>query len=469
MNRLLNQAGSTYTNPRRTAASNKQIKNGVIRMQTISNRYVIEDCIIELNGGLLHTGQDLSLNRIVFIYKIPNQGKSFREKYPVNLGNSVEKSTHSQFTQVLDGVFDEDYIYVILKYQEGRSMAHVIRQNDFVFADAAAIVADLSETLQVVAEERAIDFSLAPNNLWLGEDQKISIINSWEKVGSGHPAARDLSELLFAVLTRRETIPAEPELFAAELHRVLQELPAEQQEQIITGMANSRKKRLSLALFSQCVNDLLHDAHPAQHQPAMIVRQAVEQPPARVQQAEQSPARPMVGRQWERTAGRNFVPAPRPAKKLIKSAFAAVSLGLLSLAVFLGVFATLITLRGHKTDVESSTVAMKSDSQTEARANSQSNSVQVNPKTEVKQITSQEATAAVLPQADTNGIAVPSLTGLTKEAAEKQAVSSGLHYTFYFEPSNDSSGTVFKQEPAPNAPAEKGSHVTFWVSKGNKF
>jgi beta-lactam-binding protein with PASTA domain len=57
------------------------------------------------------------------------------------------------------------------------------------------------------------------------------------------------------------------------------------------------------------------------------------------------------------------------------------------------------------------------------------------------------------------------LVGLTQAEAEKQALSSGLHYKYFIEPNGQAQGAVFKQEPQPGSNMSKGDNVTFWIGK----
>lgn len=61
---------------------------------------------------------------------------------------------------------------------------------------------------------------------------------------------------------------------------------------------------------------------------------------------------------------------------------------------------------------------------------------------------------------------IPNLIGMTQEAAEQAVKAAGMRYSYFIEPNPAESGTVFRQEPAPNQPANKGDRVTFYISKG---
>jgi hypothetical protein len=64
-----------------------------------------------------------------------------------------------------------------------------------------------------------------------------------------------------------------------------------------------------------------------------------------------------------------------------------------------------------------------------------------------------------------NELTTPTLVGLTQAEAEKQALSSGLHYKYFIEPNGQAQGAVFKQDPQAGSNISKGDNVTFWIGK----
>jgi hypothetical protein len=60
---------------------------------------------------------------------------------------------------------------------------------------------------------------------------------------------------------------------------------------------------------------------------------------------------------------------------------------------------------------------------------------------------------------------VPSLIGLPLAEAEQTLLQLGYRYGYVIEPGNTPAGTVFQQSPLPGTKAEKGSRVTFQVSR----
>ena len=63
-------------------------------------------------------------------------------------------------------------------------------------------------------------------------------------------------------------------------------------------------------------------------------------------------------------------------------------------------------------------------------------------------------------------IEVPQFIGLTQQEAEQQALSAGLRYEYFIEMNELQAGTVFRQDMEAGASVNKGTKITFWVSKG---
>ncbi|PZE22119.1 PASTA domain-containing protein [Paenibacillus xerothermodurans] len=492
-------------------------------MKSISNRYVLAESIARLNGGVLHKAQDLSLERTVLIYMLPYRGELTRKNYLVGLGNAVEKSAQAKFMQVLDAVFDDTHIYVILKHQGGQSLKHVIERNSFDFKDASSIIADFGETLSEANEERPIDFSLSAENLWLGDDRRVCVINWWDKVGGNRRLAKPLSILLYQLLTHNEKAPSDIQVFESQLQRVARDLDPAQRATAVNVLSNAYKERLPVVSFIQCLKDLRSglpleadmDAVPAAQGTAAAAPMASRPAePGTDRRAGTSTRRaaelamrratpPVTSKAAEPTASQTYETSdddgaePTPAKKIVGRVFATASLGLLSLAVFVAVFAMLVNFSGNDDDPQSSAIASNSKPAPDAdqKPTQPSQSAQPAepaqpddgteqaepdrpmdpaqpPETDAENSPPQEAPLenqedSAAPDTE-NGVSVPTLTGLSKEAAEQQALSSGLKYTFYLEENPEAQGTVFRQDPLPNSPAAKGDHVTFWVSKGTK-
>ncbi|TDG00231.1 PASTA domain-containing protein [Paenibacillus piri] len=446
-------------------------------MKPVSNRYTREEFIIPLDQGQLYKGKDLSLNRIVFIYAVPYQSQSLAEAYLQAIGGSAQVTNNPQYMHVFDVEMDHDYIYVIMKYIEGQSLQQLIRTHTFTFREAAAFVAGIGHTLAEIAVERPLNFSIQPSNLWMTDQGQLTIVNTWDTHSGNRRLVQELSGLFFRLLTRREQVPSDIESLRHGLQSspILNELLEPQRRAAVETILHAHDERMSALAFIQSIKELPEAVPTDDH---VNGHDHVSAPDENAQSAN-SMTRPEEKYVFEleaelRYRSRNATPGEEEADRtrampslLSRTLFGAtmwkrlsigLSLALLGGAVFVGVFAFLIDNTGRK-----ETAYMPGGA---ASGRQQPSETEQQPKPEDNQ-------PAKETEATNNGgdssviIPVPALTGLTKEAAEKQALASGLRYTYYLETNQLAAGTVFKQEPMPNEQAAKGSRVTFWISKGN--
>jgi serine/threonine-protein kinase len=241
---------------------------------------------------------------------------------------------------------------------------------------------------------------------------------------------------------------------------LFKELTLSQRKAAITAVTHAFEERLSAPSFIHSLNDLLHTSS-SEGDASETYTYDVDEVVSRSREAlgvrhdegdNEAENRPSV----QSSALMDKIKQVLFRKRVWKRISLTLSLALLSVVVFIGVFALLIETTGHKesaSKVASSTTLNKQQQPAPDTPNTN--------KPEIKEV---KEPAAVNKE---ENVKVPSLTGLTKEAAEQQALALGLRYSFYIETNQLAAGTVFKQEPQPNEEAAKGSRVTFWISKGS--
>ncbi|MDF2962474.1 MAG: hypothetical protein K0S39_4209 [Paenibacillus sp.] len=421
-------------------------------MKPISNRYMQEEFIISLDKGLLYRGKDLSLQRVVFIYAVPHQGKPFAETYIQKIGSSAQGTNHAPYMHIFDVETDNDYIYIIMKYIEGSTLQNVMLNRTFTFEEAVAFVTGMSQTLMEIAEERPLNFSINPDNIWVSDDLQIAMINTWDKYEHNQRLSKEMSGAFYRLLTRSELIPADTESLRSGMQNssLLHNLPVEQKEAAIRAVIHAQEERLSAISFVQSLKDLLNepDESASRTQPVYSATVPVPTPTPTP-----TPKSKFLGSSLTGFKQALF------SKVMWKRISITLSLALFSGAIFIGVFAFLIetTTGPKKTASTASGTGQKQQASPPAQAK---------PKTE--EVRHVKEPAVETASADSgNQVTIPVLTGLTKEAAEQQALAAGLRYAYFLETNQQSAGTVFKQEPSPNQQAVKGSRVTFWISKGS--
>jgi serine/threonine-protein kinase len=414
-------------------------------MMMKSNRYELKEFIAPHNHGRLFIGEDLSLKRNVFIYEVPILDETSVEEYIRKIGKSAHELTNLHFMHILDIEVVNDLIYVIINNKAGCILNQFILNDSISFQEALAMIIQFARSMLDAAEERSLNFSLAPNNIWITGDRTINVINTWDnpEPEQNLRMSKKLSLLFVQLVTRRIDVPIEAESFELRLRRSLGDIPfANQKEAAVTIITNAWNERLSLAAFVHSLDSLM-DGLKAQNISVDSTKSDALDPELPAQ--DEYSFQPEHGDETE---------SPRQRWRLIqlsKKLLLGLSLSLLGVAVFAGVFALLYGTIDLKGEPSSPTPAVSAK-------NEQQPSPSQTPKPDEKLKTPQPASSET--------VVVPALTGLTKEAAEQQALAAGLRYTYYLEVHQQAAGTVFKQEPIQGGTVARGSRVTFWISKG---
>lgn len=421
----------------------------VNELKPISNRYEPKRLLGPLHGGKLYRGKDSSLQRSVFIYAVQLQGEEAAAAYIGKLGSAAQQgATDSPFLHVLDIEVGQGCIHVIISYKPGLSFEQFVHAHAPSFRDTVEMIANLGESLLEAAEERQLNFSLEPGNIWIADDGTINLINTWDRPASPTRLSKGLSQLFVQLATRSKRIPSSAESFQADLLRTL-DLPARQKEEVIAAVTDAWKERITLASFVQAAKSWLPLPAPAGYggEPPAASSAKFDAYPnfeARsVHTKKALRAQPPLRSRWFRAG---------------KKIWIGLSLSAVGLAVSAGAFVLLVEiLHGGDKTKPADPVVVEHRPQPEAPPNT----------AEAKAKETPVSVAPVVADPDKPPVIdTPTLTGLSKEAAEKAALDSGLRYTYYLEPASQPAGTVFKQEPGPGERVEKGSRVLFWISKG---
>lgn len=414
-------------------------------MKPISNRYELKQLLSPLLDGQLYEGKDLSLARSVFIYTVDLQGEATAKQYIGKLGSAAQQgATDSPFLHVLDIEAGSGNIHVIISYKPGCSFRQFVRNNPPSFKEAVAMIANLGQALLDAAEERHLNFSLDPCNIWITDDGTIHVINTWDRPSTDSRLSKGLSRLFVQLMARTDHVPEDAESLSSALYRALV-LPVNKKEEVVAAVTEAWKEKLSLASFVQYMNMLLQSPPSAAFRderidaPISRTKTLTYQEMQVAYHEEEQTRRPVYRNRW---------------LKMGKKVWIALSLSVLGLAVFAGGFVLLVETMSGGGKSKPAEPAV----------------VEHRPQPAVPQKTVAEAPKekppVVAPSGDQPIVGVPTLTGLSKEAAEKMALDTGLRYEFFLEIDKQAAGTVFKQEPRPNEQVEKGSKVIFWISKG---
>jgi serine/threonine-protein kinase len=294
-------------------------------------------------------------------------------------------------------------------------------------------------------EEQITGFSVGVDNLWLNEDDRLSVINSWEDGPPIFTGPLGLCSLIIQLSSGSTQIP---DPFTALDNYLLQidllQASAEQKSALIKLVRRAYYGQASLSSLVIGLQGLLHIKNQFEKIQAVPVTEPVHAAiPISRNQAQQPAAIPY-----------NLEIIP-PETEIDEEEETHVPFYKRKFAVVLGlIFAAFLIWMIWPS------------------AQTPKNPVDSSPPPSNQSSTVPSATPVPTPTKDNSVIGpgqdttVPNLVGMKRADAEQQAKSSGLHYEFFIEVHAESeSGTVFKQDPAADTKAVKGDKVTFWVSK----
>lgn len=451
---------------------------------SIGKRYIPEKPILPLPRGMIYLGKDLSLNRHVIMYGVDSSDEPFAAQYIRQL-REASQFTGENFMHILDLGIDSgsNRLMAILKPCHGKPLIQEIGRRTLGFEENVRLVCELGTTMQKAYAEGIPPFSVHADNLWLNEEMQIVVMNYWEKGPSLHSDAVGLCGLLYQLMTGAQTIPESGAHLEMLLRESLRELPPQQLEDVMRLIRAAYTEALSLQEFvfqlrqqlslrgEQAMSGWKPAASEAQAKsyvrpPIQIAKQEREEKPS------QTAARPAQPETRANTAAKRntedelleeaTITMELEAEDEEKRSFGWIAKRVLiygTAAVGIVVLAGFILIGlidNHKPN--------RGDESTFAEQTPPTPQTQPQATTTPKDTKPDTATAK--PPSAGEPVQAPSLIGLTREQAEKQALASGLHYEFVIEANSQPNNTVFKQDPLPNTSIKSGDNIKFWVSKG---
>ncbi|MUG69735.1 MULTISPECIES: PASTA domain-containing protein [Paenibacillus] len=429
--------------------------------KTLRARYVLKKPVIPAKNGILFEGTDLSLRRdiVIFVSEQPNRDE--QQAY-MRLIQEVAHLNDTRFLHVLDVGFEDLSIYAVLKSFDGEPLLARLQRRGFTLADVVAMSFELSKGMLDALEKGIAGFSVMADNVWIGNDGHLKIINCWEKVKSDEQGARGLASLIYQLFMGTESIPSSLEQREQRLRTALVATTDERKDALLVLLGRAWRGQHTLSSFIMQLGQLSGQAAPdgAAGMPDKEeeVRFAIKREHAAV------PAKDELVRSTvkdEIVEEEEEVEEVEEAKSggFWKKSLIGMALFTVAAVTAVGVFLLFMELGiGRKSPDSQQTAAKSGQSSALPETPSAANPV---PATPAEPQSSSEAQPG-----EGQAVTAPQLVGLSKEEAEKQALAAGLRYQFYLEKNPHSANTVFRQSPAPGTPLQKGDNVSFWVSKG---
>ncbi|OCT15643.1 hypothetical protein A8709_16405 [Paenibacillus pectinilyticus] len=395
----------------------------------IGTRYVPSTQIVSFPHGTLHYGDDVFLTRKVLLYRKTVLHKQRGVDYISALQDKAA-FIHDGFHHMLDTSITDEAVTIILQAKPGSLFANPIHKRKWSYADVVTMISDLGVSLLDAMEERITGFSVRPDNLWLSDHNKLSVINYWEEDDPQEQGAVGLCRLMIQLLTGGETVSDTFEVMHTTLERA--NVPSATMEQklalirLIKFICHGQSSLSSLVFGLRS----LPPSAPRTDPPA-------EEPVPSLEKAPAPQAEPHRVYDDTEIQARN----PRSAKLIALGAVTALVAGVI----------VVWAVWPETKIVETVVVVTPSPAPTVVSTASPSSTA---------------STVLTGTNPGTEKTVVPNLVGQTQEDAEQLALAAGLHYNFVIEVSTLDKGIVTKQDPKAGTNGLQGDNVTFWVSKG---
>ncbi|ULL18460.1 PASTA domain-containing protein [Paenibacillus sp. H1-7] len=435
----------------------------------MEQRYLPEKPILPLASGMVYMGKDLSLNRKVILYAVDSQDDAFTKAYTEMLGEASQFTDRS-FIHILDMGFNHssNRLVAVLKPCNGTLLYEVIAGGMLSFQEKLTIVYKLALGMQKALEEGIVGFSISADNIWIDPEGHPVIMNYWEQGQAAQRGTKGLVGLLLQLIAGKSTGPVVT-MDDPAAQEALRQIPGEQRDVLVSLIRQVAAEDVPLKLFiAQLARIVIvrGTREPVRAQEPEAVRRPVsamtksapsfsEEPvQPRKQAAPPPPPEPDEEDEEEEDEPRRFTVGGM-MKRLLLIGGAVVVIGVCSVLILMGLFEVLRPDKGY---VPSAPATETSPPVADAKPTPSATPVPDKPKE-----TPKPDNGAATDQGPTQ---VPNLIGMTQAEAEKAALAAGLRYSFVLEPNEMAQGKVFKQDLQPNATAERGSRVTFWISKG---
>jgi hypothetical protein len=412
-------------------------------IRSMENRYVTRSQILALPTGSLYNGEDLALKREVTLYLIDNIEGGLRDEY-IRKFKKTTAFTHEGFQHILDTAIDEHVIFIVLKHRSGMPLIKQLKQQIWTFKRIITMISDLGVSMLDGMEEQITGFSVGAENLWLGEDDRLSVINYWEEGESQTVGAMGLCNLMIQLFSGLAQIPDPFKALDTYLFQIGHlQASSEQKDALIKLVSRVYQGQASLSTLVFGLQGLSTAHKPIKEEtfiPASTLN--VSNTPKFQPQHQSASQHSMLHNSTVDEDDQEEAKVPLYKRK-----------SLIVSGILLACLLIYFMWPSHPPAKEPSLVDSTKLNETATPV----------PTLETQQPSASDSSV----NPDSQDIIVPNLVGMTQADAEKKAVSTGLHYYYWLEANSEAKDTVFKQEPTAGMKAVKGDMVTIWVSKGS--
>jgi hypothetical protein len=412
----------------------------------MEERYVTQSQIQTLSKKQLFYGEDLSLKREVMLYLIDNLKNDNYDEY-IRKFKKASSFVHAGYQHILDTSIEDNSIFIVLEHKSGKPLLQYLKNQDWVFNRIITLISDLGVSMLDGMEEQITGFSVAVDNLWLSEDDRLSFINFWEDGEPQFTGPLGLCSLIIQLSSGSTQIPDPFKALDSYLLQIDQlQASTEQKSALIKLVRRAYHGQASLSSLVIGLQGLLHIKPTTEDVPSTTEPLPAAVPLTRVPTQTKPPAIynieiiPPEDEDEDDDLEETRIPFYK------RKTYAVLGVILVAFIIWM---------------IWPSLQSSKKPSNVEPTPSIQ---VSIAPTTIVTlQPTPTENNTVIKPGQD---IIVPNLIGMTLAAAGKQAVLSGFHYKYFKEVHAETAiGIVFKQDLEAGSKALQGDLIIIHVSR----
>ncbi len=168
----------TVLDPRQTKKPSREINVGSI----VDSRYEVLSEISRGGHGVVYRARQIGLDRVVALKRLhAHQDKSITQRFFLE-ANIIKELVHPNTIQLYDAGIDDDHLYIVMEYIEGRSLHDLLREEKRLSIPRAVhITLQILKSINEAHQRGIIHRDLKPSNVILrnviGEKDFIKVLD----------------------------------------------------------------------------------------------------------------------------------------------------------------------------------------------------------------------------------------------------------------------------------------------------
>lgn len=460
-------------------------------MDSIGNRYMLDQTLKRMTNGMLLKGIDLTFKRDVLLYTFHETDESAYQE-ALRWLRKASQMSDEHFMHILDAGSEGGTLFAVLQEETGSPLSDRLRDLEIKGRMALTHVHELAKGIREARRRRLPECSLDAENLWIEHNGRLRIMDFWTEGKNGRRGVPGLALLLYQLSAKTDIPTSSIRAYSHEMNRLFADLSDVTRDRAIDLACKAYEGICTLADFQQELEVLLGIGGEVLKPNLTSTLSANDRMALsrREQKAAVGESHAFVEPKTGEKKAKDRAAPGEPHARIITASFrkmaklsdllrelfhprkwhlfATAGFGVLVLLLWLSLRPHPDHVKGSKPESlptpDSTAVSMNRTETSKPLASASAMPAQtaaptskpLDPEIQPADDGKEQAIAGV----------VPELIGHTREDAEKMAIASGLRYQFFLESNNTVKGVVFKQNLTPGTAVKKGDRITFWVSKG---